>query len=489
MNTIEENFEKALDGDFRNSILKSYLFRSNLKDILGKKAKSIHRNLFKQKRVELVLSKYDIEKVLQIGEGGYLKPVVIFDIENGKTDIITSSSFQDSDENNNLPLLYIEDLFEKFNDINYKVKLPKVSVVLPNFFNGLFGCSPEYQFDDVDRFLNQLILNWIKKNKNNIKENSKDYLWKNIEDFEDEDGNLLSEVVSPFSFLRMLPNSEVGNYKIETLKKLWSSDLSEKMRSEKITIKSPSYVDFGLLKDISPLLEKQYKEIVLLTISNFELFTSSEGYTETVRFDYLNSLMNFLFPPKFGDVANSNFTQERSYVNFNHLLMNKSQRKMLGYDLDSNKFKEHKDSGGFVVSFYCKYYNELVNSIKDDGGNVKKEKVNLILNFLEFAIETGINENYFTINTIQNIFELINKLKEVFPDTKSPLISISKSKYPETYSFLNTMINVVDFESFKYNDDLKTYYDRNDVILRYETLEAPKLVTKEELLKYLCLEE
>lgn len=50
-------------------------------------------------------------------------------------------------------------------------------------------------------------------------------------------------------------------------------------------------------------------------------------------------------------------------------------------------------------------------------------------------------------------------------------------------------INVVDFESFKYNDDLKTYYDRNDVILRYETLEAPKLVTKEELLKYLCLEE
>ena len=118
---------------------------------------------------------------MQIGEGGYLKPVVVFDIENGKTDIIPSSSFQDFDENNNLPLLYIEDLFEKFNDINYKVKLPKVSVVLPNFFNVLFGCSPEYQFDDVDRFLNQLILNWIKKNKNNIKENSKDYLWKNIE--------------------------------------------------------------------------------------------------------------------------------------------------------------------------------------------------------------------------------------------------------------------------------------------------------------------
>lgn len=328
---------------------------------------------------------------------------------------------------------------------------------------------------------------WLKLKPD--KENSGYPNLKLILNFEDEDGNLLSEVVSPFSFLRMLPNSEVGNYKIETLKKLWSSDLSEKMRSEKITIKSPSYVDFGLLKDISPLLENQYREIVLLTISNFELFTSSEGYKETVRFDYLNSLMNFLFPPKFGDVANSNFTQERSYVNFNHLLMNKSQRKMLGYDLDSNKFKEHKDSGGFVVSFYCKYYNELVNSIKDDGGNVKKEKVNLILNFLEFAIETGINENYFTINTIQNIFELINKLKEVFPDTKSPLISISKSKYPETYSFLNTMINVVDFDSFKYNDDLKTYYDRNDVILRYETLEAPKLVTKEELLKYLCLDE
>ena len=184
MNTIEENLEKALDGDFRNSILKSYLFRSNLKYILGKKAKSIHRNLFKQKRVELVLSKDDIEKVLQIGEGGYLKPVVVFDIENGKTDIIPSSSFQDSDENNNLPLLYIEYLFKEFNDINYKVKLPKVSVVLPTFIKGLFDCSPEYQFNDVDRFLNQLILNWIKKNKNNIKENSKDYIWKNIEDFE-----------------------------------------------------------------------------------------------------------------------------------------------------------------------------------------------------------------------------------------------------------------------------------------------------------------
>lgn len=51
------------------------------------------------------------------------------------------------------------------------------------------------------------------------------------------------------------------------------------------------------------------------------------------------------------------------------------------------------------------------------------------------------------------------------------------------------MINVVNFDSFKDNDDLKTYYDRNDVILRYEALEAPKLVTKEELLKYLRLEE
>ena len=310
-----------------------------------------------------------------------------------------------------------------------------------------------------------------------------------ILNFEDEDGNLLSEVVLPFSFLRMLPNSELGNYKIETLKKLWSSDLSEKMRNEKITIKNPSYFDFGLLKDVSPLLEKQYKEIVLLTISSLELFTSSEGYKESVRFDYLNSLMNFLFPPKFGDTVNSNFTRERNYVNFNHLLMNKSQTKILGYDLNSNKHKEHTDSGGFVVSFYCKYYNELVNSIKDDGGNIKKEKVNLILNFLEFAIETGINENYFTINTIQNIFELINKLKEVFPDTKSPLISISKSKHPETYSFLNTMIDDINFDSFKDNDDFKTYYDRNDVILRYETLEVPKLVTKEELLKYLCLEE
>lgn len=96
---------------------------------------------------------------------------------------------------------------------------------------------------------------WLKLKPD--KENSGYPNLKLILNFEDEDGNLLSEVVSPFSFLRMLPNSEVGNYKIETLKKLWSSDLSEKMRSEKITIKSPSYVDFGLLKDISPLLENQ----------------------------------------------------------------------------------------------------------------------------------------------------------------------------------------------------------------------------------------
>ena len=383
--------------------------------------------------------------------------------------------FSDKIEISNIPIGKVD----LFNDLDNKESIIKI---YKDFFK-----TSIFSFAENPMLFARAKYIWLKLKPD--KENSGYPNLKLILNFEDEDGNLLSEVVSPFSFLRMLPNSEVGNYKIETLKKLWSSDLSEKMRSEKITIKSPSYVDFGLLKDISPLLENQYKEIVLLTISNFELFTSSEGYKETVRFDYLNSLMNFLFPPKFGDVANSNFTQERSYVNFNHLLMNKSQRKMLGYDLDSNKFKEHKDSGGFVVSFYCKYYNELVNSIKDDGGNVKKEKVNLILNFLEFAIETGINENYFTINTIQNIFELINKLKEVFPDTKSPLISISKSKYPETYSFLNTMINVVDFDSFKYNDDLKTYYDRNDVILRYETLEAPKLVTKEELLKYLCLDE
>ena len=184
MNIIEKNLEKALDGEFRSSIFKYYSFRSNIEDILSKRLKYIHKYLFKQKKIEFILSKDDIERVFQIGKDGHFKQAVVFDIENGETDIIPSSSFQDSDENNNLPLLHIEYLFEDFDDINYKVKLPKVSVLSPNFFKGLFGCSPEYQFDDVDRFLNQLILNWIKKNKNNIKENSKDYLWKNIEDFE-----------------------------------------------------------------------------------------------------------------------------------------------------------------------------------------------------------------------------------------------------------------------------------------------------------------
>lgn len=307
-----------------------------------------------------------------------------------------------------------------------------------------------------------------------------------ILNLEDESGDWTENIPLPFYFLRMIASNKITNYEMKIFENLWSCDISKELKGERIPLENPSYVDFGLLKDVSPLLEKQYQKIVFLILSNFELYTASNDYSNNIRLNLFNNLMNFLFPPKCGDVEIDDFIRERHYVNFNRLLMDKNQRNILGYDLDN---KNYEDPTGAVVSFYCKYYTELVNSIKNDNGNIKKEKINLILNFLEFAIETGINENYFTTNIIQNIFELINKLKEAFTDAESPIISISKSKYPETYSFLNTMIKSIDFDSFKNNDDFKSYYDRNGLILKNETLEAPKLVTKEELLKYLCLEE
>ena len=183
MNIIEENLEKALDGDFFSSISEEYFFKTRLRDLLERKSKPIRSNLFKEKVVEFTLTDDEIREVLRIGDkGDYTRSVVVFDIENGETDILSSSPDGD-DENNNLPLLYLDYLFEEFEDINYKLKPPKVSVVLPNFFKRTFTFRTKYQFKDVDRFLNQLISNWIKKNKNEIKENSKDYLWKNIEDF------------------------------------------------------------------------------------------------------------------------------------------------------------------------------------------------------------------------------------------------------------------------------------------------------------------
>lgn len=184
MNIIEENLEKALDGEFRSSISEEYFFKIRLRDLSDRKIKSIRSNLFKEKVVEFTLTDDEIREVLRIGaKGDYARSVVVFDIENGDTDVLSSSP-DGGDDNNNLPLLYLDYLFEEFDDINYKVKSPKVSVVLPNFFKRTFTFSTKYQFKDFDRFLNQLISNWIKKNKNKIKENSKDYLWKNIEDFE-----------------------------------------------------------------------------------------------------------------------------------------------------------------------------------------------------------------------------------------------------------------------------------------------------------------
>ena len=183
MNIIEENLEKALDGEFFSSISEEYFLKTRLRNLSERKLKSIRSNLFKEKVVEFTLTDDEIREVLRIGDkGDYTRSLVVFDIENGETDILSSSPSGD-DENNNLPLLYLDYLFEEFEDINYKLKPPKVSVVLPNFFKRTFTFRTKYQFKDVDRFLNQLISNWIKKNKNEIKENSKDYLWKNIEDF------------------------------------------------------------------------------------------------------------------------------------------------------------------------------------------------------------------------------------------------------------------------------------------------------------------
>ena len=134
MNIIEENLEKALDGEFFSSISEEYFFKTRLRNLSERKLKSIRSNLFKEKVVEFTLKDDEIREVLRIGDkGDYTRSLVVFDIENGETDILSSSPSGD-DENNNLPLLYLDYLFEEFEDINYKLKPPKVSVVLPNFF-------------------------------------------------------------------------------------------------------------------------------------------------------------------------------------------------------------------------------------------------------------------------------------------------------------------------------------------------------------------
>ena len=75
----------------------------------------------------------------------------------------------------------MDDLFEDYDNLSKTPNLPKIYAVFPNIFTKT--SKTEYQFYDVDRFLNDLIFNWVKKNKNQLKENTEEYLWNNLEDF------------------------------------------------------------------------------------------------------------------------------------------------------------------------------------------------------------------------------------------------------------------------------------------------------------------
>ena len=63
------------------------------------------------------------------------------------------------------PILYLDELFEDLD--------PLISVTaeakFPNFFDR--DKTPRYNFEELERFLNNLVRNWIHKNKDYLKNN------------------------------------------------------------------------------------------------------------------------------------------------------------------------------------------------------------------------------------------------------------------------------------------------------------------------------
>ena len=144
--------------------------------LFNQKTKYVCDGFFERKVVKADFYKEELSRALCLNHFGHSRTVLVVNLKTGLTKILDGAlSYQKSDWD--FPIIYLDELFE---DLNPLISVT-VEAKFPNFFDR--DKTPRYNFEELEKFLNNLVRNWIHKNKDYLQNQKTEYLQKNLKDF------------------------------------------------------------------------------------------------------------------------------------------------------------------------------------------------------------------------------------------------------------------------------------------------------------------
>lgn len=176
MNIFIKRFEDVLVKEHFINIYQNETFLVKLQRLFNQKTNYVRDGFFERKVVKADFYKGELSRALYLNNLGHTRTVLVVNLKTGLTKLLDGAfSYQKSEWD--FPILYLDELFEDLD--------PFISVTaeakFPNFFDK--DKTPSYNFEELEKFLNNLIRNWIHKNKDYLQNHKKEYLQKNLEDF------------------------------------------------------------------------------------------------------------------------------------------------------------------------------------------------------------------------------------------------------------------------------------------------------------------
>ena len=176
MNIFIKRFEDVLTKEHFINIYQNETFFVKLQRLFNQKTNYVRDGFFERKIVKADFYKGELSRALYLNNLGHTRTVLVVNLKTGLTKLLDGAlSYQKSELD--FPILYLDELFEDLD--------PFISVTaeakFPNFFDK--DKTPSYNFKELEKFLNNLIRNWIHKNKDYLQNHKKEYLQKNLEDF------------------------------------------------------------------------------------------------------------------------------------------------------------------------------------------------------------------------------------------------------------------------------------------------------------------
>lgn len=198
MNIFIKRFEDVLTKEHFINIYQNETFLIKLQRLFNQKTNYVRDGFFERKVVKADFYKGELSRALYLNNLGHTRTVLVVNLKTGLTKLLDGAlSYQKSEWD--FPILYLDELFEDLD--------PFISVTaeakFPNFFDK--DKTPSYNFKELEKFLNNLIRNWIHKNKDYLQNNKKEYLQKNLEDF-----ILSKKIVSTKDFCDLFETKQIA---------------------------------------------------------------------------------------------------------------------------------------------------------------------------------------------------------------------------------------------------------------------------------------